>query len=288
MKHEGLDRPLVEYTPNMRHRMGLVGIVGTMVRNIVRSQDLIWELFKRDFFAQYRKSFLGMTWLLLAPLLGVASWVFLQAAGLLVPGDVGVPYPVYVLMGSAFWGFFLSMYRSSADTLGAGAGLLLQVSYAHESLLFQQVLIQIANFSITFLINIAIMVAFGVFPSWKAVLAVPCLLPLFFLGGSVGLLAAMVRVVAMDITRLLEAVLAILIYTTPIVYSSNVQSTAVRTMIAYNPLTYLVCTPRDLVLSGTMSSPTEYALSALGAFLLFMYCWRLFYVSEDKIVERIL
>jgi ABC-type polysaccharide/polyol phosphate export permease len=82
------------YRPNQRHDLGYMRTWVVMVRNIVRSRELIWQLFKRDFTAGYKKSFFGMAWMLVAPVMGIVSWVFLQRTGVLRPGDPGVPYPV--------------------------------------------------------------------------------------------------------------------------------------------------------------------------------------------------
>jgi ABC-type polysaccharide/polyol phosphate export permease len=61
---------------------------------------------------------------------------------------------------------------------------------------------------------------------------------------------------------------------------------ALLTINKWNPLTYLVCSCRDMILYGTLYHPKAYFISALLAFLAFMISWRLFYVSEDKLIER--
>lgn len=60
-----------------------------MLADIVRCREFIWQLFKGDFLMQYKKSFPGAGLILLVPLIGFASWVFINAAGVLNPGDMG-------------------------------------------------------------------------------------------------------------------------------------------------------------------------------------------------------
>ncbi|MFC1799069.1 hypothetical protein ACFLZL_04615, partial [Thermodesulfobacteriota bacterium] len=108
------------YRPNQRHDLGFFETWLVMSKNILKSRELIWQLFKRDFFAVYKKSFLGITWIFVAPLMGIVSWVFLNMTGMLHPGDVGIPYPAYVLVGSSVWGLFLGFFNSAKATLSSG------------------------------------------------------------------------------------------------------------------------------------------------------------------------
>jgi lipopolysaccharide transport system permease protein len=274
------------YRPNMRHELGLFRTWAVMARNVYGARELIWQLFKRDLLAGYKKSFIGLAWMFIAPIFGIISWVFLQRTGLLQPGDVGIPYPAYLLIGTSMWGLFMGFYGSAASTLSAGGGLLMQVNYPHEALLFKQLANHLANYTIGFAMNIVILLAFHVVPSWGIFLFPIVALPLFFLGAAFGLIISMVSVVAYDLTRFVEIGMSILMYSTPIIYSADINSTLIRTMNKWNPLTYLVCSCRDMIIYGRLYHPKAYFLAAGLSLLAFLISWRLFYVSEDKIIER--
>jgi lipopolysaccharide transport system permease protein len=96
-----MDNQTIIYEPNSRKKLGVIKIWATMFRNIMTSRELIAQLFKRDFLMAYKKSFIGMGWIFLSPIIGIVSWVFMNATGVLRPGDVGVPYPVDVLLSSS-------------------------------------------------------------------------------------------------------------------------------------------------------------------------------------------
>jgi ABC-type polysaccharide/polyol phosphate export permease len=59
-------------------------------------------------------------------------------------------------------------------------------------------------------------------------------------------------------------------------------------MIRWNPLTHLVCSVRDIVLFGRLYSPEGFWISSGLSVMLFLFAWRIFHVSGDKIVERLL
>ena len=276
------------YRPNQRHELGFFRTWIVMAQNILQAKELIWQLFKRDFLASYKKSFIGVSWLFISPLVGIISWVFLQKTGMLRPGDVGIPYPAYVLIGTSMWGLFMGFFNAAKETLSAGKALVMQVNYPHEALLFMQTAQHLANFLITFGITIVVLLLFGVVPSWKIVLFPLVIAPLFFLAAAIGLVVSMIAVVSIDFDKIMNVCLGLLMWITPIIYSDKVDNQLVQTLIAWNPLTYLVCSARDIIIYGSLYSTAGYCVCAGFSFVLFMISWRLFYVSEDKIIERMI
>ena len=276
------------YRPNQRHGLGFVKTWAVMATNVAQSRELIWQLFKRDFLASYKKSFIGIAWIFIAPIIGVVSWVFLNITGILHPGDLGIPYPAYVLVGTSMWGLFMGFFTSASETLSAGSGLIMQVNYPHEALLFKQTAQHLANFLIALAINIVVLIWFGIIPSWQILFFPFVALPLFFLGAAIGLLFSMISIVALDINKIAHIVIGLLMWITPVVYSDNVDNQLVQFVITWNPLTYLVCSARDIIIYGRLYNPTAYFICAFASFLMLMLSWKLFYVSEGKIIEKMI
>ncbi|NCD35328.1 MAG: hypothetical protein EOL88_11390, partial [Bacteroidia bacterium] len=137
-------------------------------------------------------------------------------------------------------------------------------------------------------LNLIIMVAFGIFPSWKAILLPLVALPLFFFAAGIGLIASMVNVVVVDVSRIIDMALTFGMYLTPVIYSDKIANPIVQTIIKWNPLTYLICSCRDILIYGRLYKPTGYFITAGLSLLVFLLAWRLFFVSEDKLVERMI
>jgi len=247
---------------------------------------MIFQLFKRDFTAQYKKSFLGLNWTLITPLFGIASWVLMQMTGILTPGEVGVPYPIYVLVGTSCWSVFMGIIGSSSSTLSAASGLLLQIKFHHEAVFIEQILLNIVNTMISFVMILIGISLFDVFPKWQTVFFPLLIVPIFFYAASFGLLIAMMKIVAIDISNLVNKLMNFIIYTAPIIYAPTIDNLFLRLVNKWNPLTYIICSMRDLILYGRVYNWEGLLISsALGLFL-FAIVWRAFYVSEDKLIER--
>lgn len=288
MTHPTTSGQVTVYRPNQRHDLGFFETWKIMLGDVIRSRELIWQLFKRDFFAVYKKSFIGIAWIFISPLLGIVSWVFLNGTGMLKPGDVGIPYPAYVLIGTSMWGLFMGFFNSASETLSSGQALVLQVNYPHEALLFKQTAQHLASFIISFALNIVIIIAFGVLPQWEILFFPVVVLPLFFFAAAIGLVVSMISIVAVDIYRVITMVMGLLMYATPLIYSDSVQHPLVQCIIKWNPLTYLVCSARDIVIYGRLYHVSGYMVCTALALALFLVSWRLFYVSENRIIERMI
>lgn len=276
------------YEPNYRMKIGFFKIWLIMFQNIVASKELIYQLFKRDFLMSYKRSFIGMGWIFISPVVGIISWVFMNATGILKPGDVGIPYPAYVLLSTSIWGLFMGFYGSAAGTLGAGAGFIIQVNYPHEALLVKQTAQHLAGFMITFLINIIVLLIFRVIPSWEIILFPIAALPLLFLGAGLGLIVSMVSIVAPDLQKGLDFCLGMVLYLTPVIYSPKVNNPLLQKIIKWNPLTYMISAVRDLIISGRINNFDKYLYASIFSLIIFLLSLRLFFISEDKIIEKMI
>jgi lipopolysaccharide transport system permease protein len=277
---------VIIYKPNQRAERGFLSTWRIMFGNVFKSRELIYQLFRRDFVMQYRKSFLGLGWVLISPIVGVVSWIILNSAGVLQSGDVGVPFPAYVLVGTTIWGLFIGLYQASSETLSAGRGFINQVSFPHEALLFKQSAQYLANFVLIFLINIIALLVLQVTPSIAIILLPIFLLPIFFLSAAIGLVLSLIKVIAQDVTNAMLIILNLFMYLTPVIYAPGTGSELLQTINQYNPLTYLITVPRDIVFGNEITVWPEYFLVSGVSMLLFFISWRLFYLAEDKIIER--
>jgi lipopolysaccharide transport system permease protein len=288
MDYNSTKSHIIVYEPNQRLKIGWIRTWKVLFRNIIQSWDLIYQLFRRDFLMSYKKSFIGMGWILISPLLGIASWVFYNSTGILQPGDVGIPYPAYVLLSTSIYGLFGGFYTAASGTLNAGLGFITQVNYPHDALLIKQALVQIANFAVVFLINIIVLFCFGVIPSIYVFLLPMLILPIFFIGSSIGLFSCIIEVVASDISKMITFFIGLLLFITPVIYSAKVKDPFLQLMIKWNPLTYLIGGARDMIIYGKMEHIDRYLICAGGSFLIFLAFWRIFYITEQRVIEKMI
>ncbi|MFN3622680.1 MAG: ABC transporter permease [Hyphomicrobium sp.] len=275
------------YTPNER-RGGLIWGARQAYGDLVESRYVIARLFWRDFIAQFRQKILGYFWAILNPLFGIASFLFLFAAGVLHPGEGEIPYTLYVLVGSTIWACLPAAMTAVAGGLQAQADLIMRTRVPKLALAVSSLAGVVYSTLISMVTMMVIFLVAGYTPSlWF--LAYPILiLPMVLLGTGVGLALSVLGTIARDVVPIVTQVLAILMYLTPVIYvRATVQSPMIATVIDYNPLTYLIEIPRSLVCLGHADNVGAYLLVSLGTFVLIMVGLRVFYLLEDLVAERL-
>jgi len=276
------------YTPSDRFDLPFYKVWLIMIRNVFQARDLVFQLLKKDLTIEYKKSYLGLGWLFISPLAGIISWVFMNSTGLIQPGDTGIPYPAYVLISTSIWGLFMNYYKSASQTFKYGSNLVNQIHLDLEIYLFEKAVLQFINFLFVFVLNIIVLLYFGIVPGWGILLFPFLSLPLFFLGSGIGLLASILSVITVDLSKLINQLMGLLIWITPVIYSSKYDNPIVQNVIKWNPLTYLIGTTRDIITQGTAESWDAFMLSFILSLTLFLIVTRLFFLTERKLIERMI
>jgi len=276
------------YEPRQRGKIGWLKTWQILIRNVIESRELIYQLWRRDFLMMYKKSFLGMGWLLFAPIMGIASWVFMNATGVLTPGDVGIPYPAYVLLSTTIYGLVAGFFSTTSQTLQITQAFINQVNFPHDVIIMKQGLQQISSFVITFAVSVLALFFFDVVPSWKIVFFPLMIIPIFCLAAAMGMIVSVITVVFPDIQRITGFAIGLLLYVTPIIYAPDFDNEILQTIIKYNPLTFLIGDARDLIIFGTISNIKKYIISAAISVVVFLIAWRFFYISEQKVIEKMI
>jgi len=278
---------IVVYEPNQRIKIGFFKSWAYMARNIWKSRELIFQLFKRDFLSGYKQSLLGIFWIFISPFVGILSWVFLNMTGVLNPGEMEVPYTVYVLIGSTFWGLFMALFNASSASLRNGSSLILQIDFPHEALVVKEIANTIAGFLISTVMIAVLLLIYRVTPSWTVMLFPLTLIPIILIGVGIGMVVAVITVVAHDINKIVSMGLGFLMFLTPVIYTPKIQNELIQIIIRWNPLSYIITAARDVILFGRIENPIGYLLSSVFALLLFLFSWRLFFLSEYKVAEKL-
>jgi ABC-type polysaccharide/polyol phosphate export permease len=280
-------RRITVYKSNQRRRMNPLKVYQAIIKNLIKSRELIATLFIRDFFLAYKRSFFGYGWLFAAPLFTTLTWVFMNMTGVLQPGNIGVPYPVYALIGTSIWVMFQGLYTQVTDSFTAGMALMTTVKYHHESLLFSQALKPVTNFIISSLLNLIILLAFGIYPTVQWLVLPLTFLPLIFFGVAIGAIFCIIRTAMPDLEKTFTYLFPLWMYVTPIIFSASDRTGWFKVIIQYNPLTYLIGLNRDIIVYGNSMIWHGYFICSGIIIIFFLMALRFFYITEEVLVEKI-
>jgi ABC-type polysaccharide/polyol phosphate export permease len=131
------------------------------------------------------------------------------------------------------------------------------------------------------------MLVFKVVPPWQAVFFPIVMLPIFFLGAAIGIVVSVFSAVITDVANIVGRILGLVMYITPVIYTTDFERPVLKALVTFNPLSYLIAACRDVLTRGTIEHFGAYLLVSGLSVVLFLISLRLFYVSEPLVAEKI-
>jgi ABC-type polysaccharide/polyol phosphate export permease len=230
---------------------------------------------------RYRRSLLGMGWVLVSPLLNTV--VLSIAFNALFKNSI-YQYPVYVLVGLIAWNFFAQATTLGIDTAVTGSGLLQRVYLPRSLFIVSTLGNALINMGIA-LVALLIVLLMTESRLYLTSLLLPLaivLLALFTLG--VTLVFAMLAVFIGDIAHLYQLLVQALFFLTPIVYPPEIVPAQFRWLIQLNPMSLFVDLFRALLYRGQVPTLNEWGTIAVIALAALVIGWVLFSWKADESV----
>lgn len=190
------------------------------LRELWNSRELIYFFVWRDVKIRYKQTILGAAWAVLQPLLTmvVFSVIFGHLAGL--PSD-GTPYPIFTYTALLPWQLFAYALSQTAVSLVSHQQLLKKVYFPRLVIPFSAVLCWLVDFSIGFVVLLALMFYYGIAPTF-AILTVPLFVMLAMAAAlAVGLWLATLNVQYRDVRYAIPFLIQFWLFITPVAYSSS-------------------------------------------------------------------
>lgn len=233
---------------------------------------LLFSFTRREILSRYAGSVTGLAWSLLHPLaqLAIFAYVFSQVFRVAVPpGYPGATYVGYVAMALWPWIMFSEGMTRAMGSIGANAGLIKKVAFPHRLLVYASVLACCAVHTAGFIVVLLALKAFGE-PIRLAGLPVALLLlvPYMLLAAGIGAVLAALQTLLRDVEHVVQVVITILFYASPILYPASLIPAALQGWVKVNPLAWFSERMREVLLQGGGFVPGD-AIVAAGCVAVF-------------------
>ncbi len=272
------------YTPDPQLRTP-GRLVREMIRDLSASRELAWRLCARNITTQYRQTALGYFWAIGPPLMTSVLFILLNSANLLRAGETGVPYPVFVIVGTVAFGLFLDALNMPLNVIGAARGMLPKINFPHEALVLAGIAQILVNFAVKATLVVAVLVTFRVPVQPTAVLAVIPLMGLLILGIAVGVFLVPIGALFQDVVHALGVVASALVFLTPAAYTPP-RVGLLGFITSWNPLTPLIMTARDLLVHGSSAQLSTSLMLVAASIIALLLSWVVFRLAMPILIER--
>lgn len=246
-----------------------------------RNIFILKTLVSKDFKLKYRRSFLGVLWSVLNPLLMmvVMSAVFSYMFRFSIPN-----YPLYLILGQILFTLMSDATGAAMSSIIDAAGLIKKIRV--EKMLFplEKACFSMVNFLFSAIAAVIVMVYFQIFPTIN-ILFLPVLLIcvlLFSIG--LGLILASLAVFFRDTIHLWGVILTAWTYATPIFYPLDLLPPGLITAMEFNPMYQYITYFRDIMMNGITPSLEQNLICIGMAVLTFIVGFIVFRKTEHKFI----
>ena len=254
------------------------------VDNFMQYRFLLSELVKKGIKLKYRRSYLGMIWSMLEPLL---TMIVLTIVFGTLYGNTDRTFPVYILTGRLLYSFFSQSTKAALKSIRQNSAMIKKVYVPKYLYPLSSVLFNYVIFLISLIVLAMVSVILGVKPTFYLLQAPIALILILVMSYGCGMILATIGVFFRDMEYLWSVALMLVMYTCAIFYyPTRLLKSGYSWLLKYNPLYCVIHNFRACVLGDPLN--WNYMLYAfifsIVAIIIGTYT---FYKKQDKFILHI-
>lgn len=253
-------------------------------KELYQYRELLKTNVKKEIRGKYKGSVLGVLWSFLNPLLMVAVYAIVFPYLMRTTQE---NYLIFLITGIIPWIFFTTVVTSGCNCVWINGGIIKKVYFPREILPISVVLSALVNFLISCVI-ILIFVIFGGIGVSIQILWLP-VIAIIQSALSLGLLFILsaINVYIKDIEYIVQFVMNLLFYATPIVYDVTMIPERFRWLLYLNPMAHFLDAYRAIFYSKTMPDLKSLGIIGIISFLVLIIGYRIFKKLEKGFAEEV-
>jgi lipopolysaccharide transport system permease protein len=238
-------------------------------REVIEYRDLLYFMVLREITVLYNQTILGVAWAIITPLFSVAVFTIVFGNMAQVPSD-GIPYPIFSYSALLPWTYFAAAFTGSTGSLLQGTSLFTKVYFPRVFLPVVPILAKLVDFGIAFVILAAMMVWYGIWPTWN-ILYLPLMVFLMMLTATgMGLWLSALALQYRDVRHATTIIVQVLMYATPVVWPLSLVPQEYRLWYGLYPMAGVIEGFRATLLGRSPIPWDVLGMGAITATLLFL------------------
>ena len=244
----------------------------------------IKQMVAREVKRKYARSYLGIAWSVLNPLLTMAvmSMIFSTIFKRSIEN-----YPIYYLTASLFWQLFSGATQSAMTALVDNRSLLLKVKLTKQTFVIARIFTALTNFGYSCVAYVLMLLVFRVrFNLYMLLFPIDVFFILLFSMG-VGYALCILYVFFADIKYLYSVLLTLWMYMSALFYPVDNLNEMMQRVVNANPVYSYIRFARDIMLYGNMPEPVVWIKIIVWGVLSFAVGYLIFRKNENLVMQRI-
>jgi lipopolysaccharide transport system permease protein len=245
------------------------GVTPLDLRELWKFRELIYILAWRDIKIRYKQTILGAAWAVFQPLISMVIFTVFFGKLVKVPSD-NLPYPIFVFAGLLPWTFFANSISSASNSLVGQSHLISKVYFPRLLIPLSSFGAFILDFIISFIIMLAMMVYYGIYPTVSILLFPILLAATVGTALGVGTLLSALCVAYRDVKYAVPFLIQLWMYATPVIYPVSIVPERWRWVLSLNPMSGLVDGYRSAFLGRPFDWGNILISLAMAVFVMFI------------------
>ena len=258
-----------------------------IIDNFMKYRFLLMELVKKGIKLRYRRSYLGIVWSLLEPLLMMIVLTFIFGT-LLGRGDK--TFPIYILCGRLCFTCFSTITKSCLKSIRSNAGMIKKVYVPKYLYPLSEAIYNYIIFLISLIVLVAVCCVIGVYPKFSWLLSFVPLIQVFLLSYGVGMILATIGVFFRDMEYLWSVITTLIMYMSAIFYYPDTLVTNPNDwklkVIEINPLYCIITNFRNCIF-GDAFNLNMFIYSFIFSAICIVVGMYFFFKKQDKFILEI-
>lgn len=255
------------------------------IKNFAKYRYLVKELVRKDIKLKYRRSYLGIVWTLLEPLL---SMIVLTIVFSNFKGSEDVSFPVYILTGRLVVSFFSTSTKQATKSIRQNASMIKKVYVPKYIYPLSSTISNFIIFLLSLVILVLVSIVLKVQPTIYVLTAVIPLFLLFVLALGVGMIVATLSVFFRDMEYLWGVVMMLITYCSAVFYSpEKVIENGYGWIFDWNPVYSVILNFRNAVLYGRPPEMHSLIFLTIVSFVSLIIGFTFFYKKQDEFILHV-
>lgn len=196
---------------------------------------LLSELVKRGIRLKYRRSYLGIVWSLIEPLM--TTTVLVIVFGALFNRLKDPTFATYIMCGRLTFTFFSNGTKGGSKAIRSNAGMIKKVYVPKYLYPLSSVLYNFIIYLISLVVLVPVMIYSRLLPTMYMWKVIPAILILLILTVGIGMILSVMDVFFRDVEYLWNVLLMIIMYLSAIFYPvDRLEKNHLEWLLEYNPL----------------------------------------------------
>lgn len=249
-------------------------------------RELLWNLAHREISQRYKQSVLGYAWVILNPLFQLIVMSFVFSTILKVP-SLGAPFIIFLSVALLPWNLFTSGLTSAANVLVSNSSLITKIYFPREILVYATIIAKIVDFFYSCLVLVFFFVIFKVVITPAILWVIPIfIIQLIFMAG-ISLILSAFNLFYRDIQYLLNLILLLWMYVTPIMYPVEIIPAKFRFVFSLNPMSVIVNAYREVLIGQGRPNLNSLSIALIMSIVVFVIGFYIFKKLEKSFADYV-